>query len=108
MAVINCPKCKKKISDKAQTCSHCDAPLGKLDNERLASIRKLNKVTKMQTLMNYSFIAMLFFCGGFLYFYRQNVQPGTTEYFLSIGSAVLGFICYIAIRVRLLMIKRQH
>ena len=27
MALINCPECKKEISDKAQTCPHCGFPV---------------------------------------------------------------------------------
>ena len=32
MAVINCPSCKKKISDKAKNCSHCQLDLTELDS----------------------------------------------------------------------------
>jgi len=27
MALINCPECKKEISDKAESCPHCGFPL---------------------------------------------------------------------------------
>ena len=61
MAVINCPNCKKKISDKAKSCSHCEIDLTNVDAEKMASIKKVNKINKSQTLMNHSFIAMLLF-----------------------------------------------
>ena len=56
MAVINCPSCKKKISDKAKTCSHCDIELGSIDEDKLAAIRQTNLIQKSQKLMNHSFI----------------------------------------------------
>lgn len=108
MAVINCPNCKKKISDKAKSCSHCAIDLTQVDAEQIASIKKISKINKSQALMNHSFIAMLLFCGGFLFLYWQDAQQGTWQYIASITSAVIGFIWYIATRVRLLMLKYRN
>lgn len=107
MAVINCPGCKKKISDKAKTCSHCQLNLTELDAEKIAQLKRVSAVEKSQQLMNHSFIAMLLFCGGFLFLYWQNAQPGTWQYVVSIASAVIGFILYIVTRVRLILNKRK-
>jgi len=107
MAVINCPNCKNKISDKAKTCSHCGTEIAGIDQEKLAFIKKTNAIKQQQRLMTHSFIAMLLFCGGFLLFYLQDAQPGTIEYIASIASAVLGFILYLVTRVRLLLLKRN-
>lgn len=107
MAVINCPSCKKKISDKAKTCSHCNVDIAGIDQSKLALIKQTNAIKQQQSLMNHSFIAMLLFCGGFLFFYLKDAQPGTTEYIASITSSVLGFILYIITRVRLLLLKRN-
>ncbi len=107
MAVINCPSCKKKISDKAKTCSHCAIDLQNLDEEKLQTLSKVNVINKSQRLMTHSFIAMLLFCGGFLLFYWQDVQPGTVEYALSVVCALVGFVWYIATRIRLILLKRS-
>lgn len=108
MAVINCPGCKKKISDKAKNCTHCQLDLTALDAEKIAHLKKVSAVEKSQQLMTHSFIAMLLFCGGFLFLYWQNAQPGTWQYIVSITSAVLGFILYIVTRVRLILVKRSR
>ena len=71
MAVINCPKCRKKISDKAKTCQHCETSFDDMSAEKLQNIKKVNLIETSQKLMNYSMIAMLLFCGGFL-FYRHG------------------------------------
>jgi len=108
MAVINCPNCKKKISDKAKSCSHCDINLSHVDAEQIASMKKVSVIKKSQTLMNHSFIAMLLFCGGFLFLFWQDAQQGTWQYVTSIASTTIGFIWYIATRVRLVMHKYRN
>jgi len=107
MAVINCPSCKKKISDKAKTCNHCGMQIAGIDQEKLALIKQTNAIKKQQSLMTHSFLAMLLFCGGFLFFYLKDAQPGTIEYVTSIASTILGFILYLVTRVRLLLLKRS-
>lgn len=107
MAVINCPGCKKKISDKAKSCNHCDLNLQNLDTEKMASLKKIQTIHNAQRLMNFSFIAMLLFCGGFLFMYWDNVKPGSWQHTLAMSSAVLGFVMYIVIRIMLLLSKRK-
>lgn len=108
MAVINCPNCRKKISDKAKACSHCDIDLENLDEEKLAAMKQVSNITQSQKIMTWSFIAMMMFCGGFLFYYWKNVQPGTWQYYLSIGSTILGFCIYIITRVQLILLKRSN
>jgi len=107
MAVINCPGCSKKISDKAQTCNHCNLDLSELDSDKLASLNRVSLINKTQRLMNYSFIAMLFFCGGFLFMFWDNVLPGSWQHSVAMVSAIIGFVMYIIIRAMLLLTKRK-
>ena len=107
MAVINCPSCNKKISDKAKTCSHCDISLEGIDPEQMLAIEAEKRILKKQSLMNQSFIALLLFCGGFLFLFWRDAQPGSWQYISAISSTVLGFIMYLITRVRLILIKRK-
>ena len=107
MAVINCPSCKKKISDKAKQCNHCDMVLTELDAEKLATINKIDHIKRGQRLMNYSFVAMLLFCGGFLAMFWDNVEQGSLQHTLAMVSSVIGFFMYIIIRIKLLFFKRK-
>ncbi|MDO6487100.1 hypothetical protein Q4503_05270 [Colwellia sp. 6_MG-2023] len=107
MAVINCPSCKKKISDKAKDCSHCGLALQALDSEKIASINRVNRINKAQRLMNFSFVAMLMFCGGFLFMFWDNVEQGTWQHTLAMICTIIGFIMYLVIRVKLLLFKRK-
>jgi len=105
MAVINCPSCNKKISDKANSCSHCQLDLVDLDKDKIQSLSKVSYVQKHQSLMNHSFIAMLLFCGGFLFFW-QYANSGTWQYTASVTSTIAGFVLYLITRIRLLFLKR--
>lgn len=107
MAVINCPSCKKKISDKAKECSHCGLALGELDSDKIANLNHVSRINQAQSLMNYSFIAMLLFCGGFLFMFWDNVEQGTWQHTLAMISSAIGFIMYIVIRIKLLIFKRK-
>lgn len=108
MALISCPSCKKKISDKAESCTHCQLNIAELDTDKINYLKKVSAVEKSQKLMTQSFIAMLLFCGGFLFFYWYEVQPGTWQYIVSIASAGTGFVFYIITRFRLLLLKRSR
>ena len=107
MAVINCPSCRKKISDKAKSCSHCQLDLSNLDQDKIKSLSSVNFIQKHQRLMNLSFIAMLLFCGGFLFLFGQDAIPGTWQYTVSITCTIAGFVLYLVTRIRLLFLKRS-
>ncbi|TMM44007.1 hypothetical protein [Colwellia ponticola] len=107
MAVINCPSCKKKVSDKAKHCNHCHINLSELDSAQLASINRVTLINKTQRLMNYSFIAMLLFCGGFFFMFSESVAPNSWQYNLAMLSTIIGFVMYIIIRAMLLFTKRK-
>lgn len=107
MAVISCPSCRKKISDKTKECNHCGLSLQALDGDKIANLNHVNRIKQGQRLMNYSFIAMLLFCGGFLFMFWDNVKQGTWQHTLAMASTIIGFIMYIVMRIKLLFFKRQ-
>lgn len=41
MALINCPECGKKISDKADACIHCGYPIQRQHKSELDKINKI-------------------------------------------------------------------
>lgn len=108
MAVINCPNCKKKISDKAKTCSHCGLDLVDLDEDKLHSLQQINNIKRSQSIMTHSFIAMLLFCGGFLFMYWNNAEVNSWQYIVSAAATVIGFILYIITRIRIIILKRSN
>lgn len=107
MALIDCPSCSKKISDKAQSCQHCDFNLGTADTEDIARKQSLNRYLKNQKIQTQSMIAMLLFVTGFGFMYWGGAEPGGLQHNLAIGLSIVGFIWYIVNRVRLILLKRS-
>ena len=107
MAVISCPSCRKKISDKAKSCSYCDLSLSDMDADKIISLSRIQRINHTQRLMTFSFIAMLLFCGGFLFMFWGNVDEDSLQYTIAMSSAVIGFFLYIIIRVMLLFSKQK-
>jgi hypothetical protein len=107
MALIDCPSCCKKISDKSQSCQHCDFSLGTADVEDIARKKSLNKYLKNQKIQTQSMIAMLLFVAGFGFMYWGGAAPDGLQYNAAIGLSIVGFIWYIVNRVRLILLKRS-
>lgn len=107
MALIDCPSCNKKISDKAKSCQHCGLELGAVSNEDVARKQGLNKFLQVQRLQTQSMIAMLLFVAGFGFMYWGGAEPGDLQHNSAVGVTIIGFVWYIINRVRLLFLKRS-
>ena len=99
MAVINCPGCNQKISNKTKECIHCGVAIQELNSDKIANLNHVNRINQAQRLMTYSFVAMLLFCG--------NVKPETWQHNLALLTAAVGFVMYIIVRIQLLLFKRK-
>ena len=107
MALIDCPSCSKKISDKSQSCKHCNFTLGTVNAEDITRKRSLNKYLKSQNIQMQSMMAMLLFVLGFGFMYWGGASPDGLQYKFAISLSVLGFVWYIVNRVRLIILKRS-
>lgn len=107
MALIDCPQCKKKISDKAKECSHCGLKLSGLNEDEVASIKRIANIKQAERLMNHSMIAVLLFCAGFGFMYWGEPQAGSWQHNGAIGMASVGFVWYILNRIRIIWLKRK-
>lgn len=107
MAVINCPGCNQKISNKTKECIHCGVAIQELNSDKIANLNHVNRINQAQCLMTYSFVAMLLFCGGFLFMFWGNVKPETWQHNLAMLTAAVGFVMYIIVRIQLLLFKRK-
>ena len=107
MALINCPNCKKKISDKAKSCSHCQLDISGMDEEKLHTMKQVNMIKASERLMTHSFIAMLLFCGGIFWLWQDSARE-SWQYYAAIATTAAGFILYIVTRFRILLLKRSR
>ena len=106
MALVDCPSCNKKISDKAQTCQHCGFVLGEASSEDLARKQTLNKYLQKQKIQTQSMIAMLLFVSGFGFMYWGGVATDGVQYKIALAVTVIGFVWYLVNRVRLVFLKK--
>lgn len=102
--LIDCPACKKKISDKAKVCQHCDFAVGAVDADSLLRQKKQAQYAKHQSLQMQSFVAVIVFLAGFALMYLEP-DVRSNQHSLGMLLCVIGFIWYIVNRVRLVMIK---
>ena len=105
MALVDCPSCNKKTSDKAKTCPHCDFKIGDATSEDIERKQSLQRFKKLASIQNQSLLAMLIFVASFGFMYwggtRRDLQHN-----LAILGAVVGFVWYLVNRARIVYIKR--
>ncbi len=106
MAIINCPACNKKISDRATSCPHCGYSM-QGSKEDISRKRSHNRYMKMQSINNQSMLAMLLFVIGFGYGYWEDVQPPDVEYYIAMTCSGIGFLWYLVNRVRMIIVKKS-
>jgi hypothetical protein len=108
MALVDCPSCNKKISDKANSCQHCGLALGNASGEDIMRKKNLQNFMKNQSIQTQSMVAMLMFVCGFGFMYWGGALPGDIQHNLAAGTAVIGFVWYIVNRVRLIFLKKSN
>ena len=106
MALIDCPSCGKKISDKATACSHCNFASGDASVEDVERKLSLQRFYKLQSLQNQSLVAIILFVAGFGFMYWGGTRPGDMQHNAAIFASVIGFIWYVVNRIRILILKR--
>ena len=106
MALIDCPACNKKISDKAKSCQHCGFAVANASKEDFVRKQKMKTFNKKQSIQNQSMLAMLMFVSGFGLWYWGGEQPTDLQQNIAVGCSVVGFVWYIINRIRLVIVNR--
>ncbi|GEK11557.1 hypothetical protein HUZ36_17915 [Pseudoalteromonas sp. McH1-7] len=107
MAIAQCPSCNKSISSKHKSCPHCETNLADFSQEDRERAASRNRVKRQQTVMNYSFIALILVLGGFLYIYWQQPAPNSFEMIASKSAIGIGTVWYLINRVILVILKKK-
>lgn len=108
MAIISCPRCAKKISDKSQTCQHCQLDLTGMSAEKKHNLAVQSLDKKIQGALNQSMLALILFLAGFCFLYFWALEPDGYEALVSQGMIAAGFLWYIYARARLIYLKRKN
>ena len=107
MAIISCPVCANRISNKATECPKCKTNLGEASPEKLASKHREQMARQAQSLMNQSMLALLLFLAGFGILYWWQPENGSYNQYVSTVAIALGFGWYVVCRARIIWLKRK-
>lgn len=107
MAIVNCPECNKKISDRAPSCDNCGFVISGHDTQSLARKRAVKQQEKLNRLTAHSMLAMLSFIAGIAgtFYFPESESPWL--YYGALGLTILGFVWYLLTRAQMLMLKRK-
>ncbi|WP_376691878.1 hypothetical protein [Wenzhouxiangella sp. EGI_FJ10409] len=111
MALINCPGCGRRISDKSVFCAHCELPLGEMSNEDVSRLKRRRWRRHVWQAKNITYVAMTALVGGMLWWFLVEPQGWVLPPpILPIGLIILGAVGYLVGRVRLfwLQLKRNR
>ncbi|CAB0149979.1 hypothetical protein PSI9734_00551 [Pseudidiomarina piscicola] len=106
MALIQCPSCNKRISDKAKTCSHCDFVLAGRSSEDLQREQARAVQRRKDKLLSQSMLALLIAIAAFAYTFLEQPHPDAWQAQVSYGLIVVGLVWFVINRVRIVFLKR--
>ena len=106
MAIVSCPQCAKKISDKQKICPHCNLDIENLSAEKLDSLNRIKTIKSNQSIMTQQAIAMLMFLGGVLALHNSE-NPQSPQHTAAQACMIIGFIWYLVNRFRIIVAKRK-
>lgn len=106
MALIDCPSCNNKMSDKAQQCQKCGFNIVSASDDDVLRKTRLKKFNQIQSIQTQSMIAMLLFVTGFGFMFWGETAPGELQHTIAMVASTLGFFWYIANRIRMIFVKK--
>jgi len=111
MALINCPGCGRRISDKSTFCAHCELPLGEMSSADLDRLKLRRWRRRVWQAKNVTYGAMTALVLGAIWWFL--VEPQGWELpppAVAVVLVVLGALSYLAGRVWLfwLQLKRNR
>ncbi|MDH5433684.1 MAG: zinc ribbon domain-containing protein [Gammaproteobacteria bacterium] len=114
MAIIQCPSCKKRISNKAKICSHCQFDLiNKVSAdgnslEKQDSLNKLDRIKQRYSLQMQAMGSIILFLAGMMTWYligKQQLEK--PSHYIEVAMIVIGFVWYVITRFRLAKFKSK-
>lgn len=107
MAIINCPGCKQRISNKVATCPHCGFGIG--DREGGLPLQEAERRYKKEVrygLQKQSYWALVVTAAGLGWMWLEVYLKGVADT-PSIFLAAAGAVWYAATRIRMVLLKRR-
>lgn len=97
MAIINCPNCSKKISDKSSFCTHCELPLGEMSEEDVGRMQRRRWRKRVWQSKNLTYAAMTALVVGAIWWWFTEPQGWALPLpVLPTGLIILGGVAYVS------------
>lgn len=104
--IMDCPSCKKTISDKVEACPHCQFPINAANAEETLKLQRRHAAKKKASLQNQQMAAVFLFVAGFVVMYFGNPEPGGWQQQGAWLILFLSFLWYVVTRVRMIIGKK--
>ncbi|RUO60291.1 hypothetical protein [Pseudidiomarina insulisalsae] len=108
MALIKCPSCNKRTSDKAKQCPHCDYVLAGRSKDDLEREQERARQRRKEKLLSQSMLALLIAIAAFAYIFLEQPAEDTWYAKVSYSLLFLGLLWFLVNRVRLIFNKRER
>ncbi len=100
MALIKCNECNQEVSDKAESCPKCGAPIASAQETKAAgvqirTVQETSKKFKLQSLLSISLIII-----GFVSLSVTSSNPQNEPSTIPVLLIVFGLIWYVVNRFR--------
>lgn len=107
MAIVTCPFCGKKVSNKAASCQHCGAGLTDVSPEQLMKVERDRRLAKSQSINNHAMVSIVLFLGSVLYLYFKEPVAETVQWYATYTCLGGGALGYVISKARMVIHKRQ-
>jgi len=113
MAIIQCPSCQKKVSDKSKICGYCQydfinqSSVEGLTQEQLTSQKKLAHIKKKYSLQMQAMSGIILILLGVSLWYFSGRKTESYSDFLKLGLIAIGAIWYLTTRIRVIAFKKN-
>ncbi len=106
MAIISCPGCGRRISDKSSACAHCDLPLKELSEDELKRTEERRMRRRIWRAKNITYLAMTaLVIGAIWWLWAQSQTPDGTPPMPAMAMVAIGVLTYLSGRAWLFWLK---
>ena len=107
MAIVNCPYCDKKVSDKSAACTHCGGVLGEMTPDQLDRLQRDRKIAHGRSLNNHAMMSLVIFLGSFAWYYYKQPESDSLEMWGVNAAMFIGCGWYLLTKARIVLSKRK-
>lgn len=107
MAIIKCPGCRERVSDKRATCPHCG--FGIADQEAGLSLGEAEARAKRKrraSLQMHSYAATLVFVAGIAWMLVESGGNVNNASYWSMFTTGMGIVWYFTVRIIMVLTRR--